>query len=458
VNVAGGSGTARAYRPAAPDRSHRLGRRLCSALCWLTLGLGLGLWWVDTPAGSLTGSAEVLTAAGRITGLVAGYVLLLQVLLMSRVGWLERWVGAHDLLQWHRELGGFLVLGVLAHTGLTLVGYARTSRTSVSRETWLMLTTYQDMVSAFLATGIVVATGVLALRALRRRLPYEVWYYLHLSTYLVLLLGYGHQFAYGQELTARAAGRWYWLLLYLGVLACLAWGRLVAPLLLNLRHRLRVLAVTAEGADTISIYIGGRRLGDLQVRAGQFFRWRFLAPGCRWQAHPFSLSAAPNEHWLRLTVKIVGDHTERLRDLAPGVRVLAEGPSGVFTAERRQRTRALLIAGGSGIAPIRALLEELPSGPVVIYRASTEADLVFRRELDALTEQRGGRVWYVLGGRDDPLPRRLFTPRGLRELVPDVGRRDVYLCGPQGLVDTSRRVLRRLRVPRRQIHCDPFEF
>jgi ferredoxin-NADP reductase len=46
----------------------------------------------------------------------------------------------------------------------------------------------------------------------------------------------------------------------------------------------------------------------------------------------------------------------------------------------------------------------------------------------------------------------------MRELVPDIRHRDVYLCGPAGLVDISVATLRRLRVPRRQIHLDPFEF
>jgi predicted ferric reductase len=321
-----------------------------------------------------------------------------------------------------------------------------------------MLTTYQDMISPFVATGVIVAIGVLAIRAIRRVLPYEIWSYLHLTTYLVLLLSYGHQFAVGQELTNPGFGRWYWIGLYVVVLAGLAWGRVLGPLVLNIRHRLRVAQVVYEAPDTVSIYIRGRRLPDLDARAGQYFRWRFLTRGCWWQAHPFSLSAAPNGQWLRLTVKVVGDHTADLLYLRPGVRVFAEGPSGVFTADRRIQHRALLIAEGSGIAPIRALLEELPSGAAVIYRARSEQELVFREELEWLARDRGAQVWYVLGRPDDPEPKQVFTPRGMRHLVPDVRRRDVYLCGPEGLVSTSVKTLRRMRVPRRQIHLEPVEF
>jgi ferredoxin-NADP reductase len=242
------------------------------------------------------------------------------------------------------------------------------------------------------------------------------------------------------------------------VAGCLLWGRLIGPLWLNARHRLRIAQVVTEMPGIVSIYIGGRRLDRLKARAGQYFRWRFLTRGRWWQAHPFSLSAAPNGEWLRLTVKMVGDHTRDLQHLREGVRVFAEGPSGVFTADRSVRKRALLIAGGSGIAPIRALLEDLPPGTIMIYRARSADELVFREELEWLARERGAFIWFVLGGRDEPGPRNLFTPKGLHDLVPDVFHRDIFLCGPPALVEASVKVLRRLRIPRRQIHLDPFEF
>ncbi len=425
---------------------------------WGGLAVGLALWWINTPPGSVEGVAVELTEAGRITGLIAGYALLVQVLLMSRVRWLEHRIGANDLMQWHRDIGGLLVVMVLAHVALIVVGYAGQEGASVRAETWTVLTTYEDMVSAFVATGLLVGIGLLSIRAIRAIVRYEVWYRLHLTSYAVLLLSYGHQFATGRELSTSALGRWYWVGLYWFVLACLAWGRIIRPLLLNARHRLRVAEVVDEGPGMFSVYVSGRRLHEVRARAGHFFRWRFLSRDTWTQAHPFSLSAAPNRDWLRLTIKAVGKHTERLRWLDPGTRVFAIGPSGVFTADRRTRNRALLVAAGSGIAPIRALLEDLPPGAVVIYRAATEDDLIFRDELDWLAQQRDAEIVYVVGSRNDPGPQHTMSTRGLRRLVPDVSRRDVYLCGPAGLVNDTVRTLRRLHVPRRQIHLDPFDF
>lgn len=377
--------------------------------------------------------------------------------MMSRLPLLERWVGGERIARLHRDVGATLLVAVLAHAALILVGYADLEDNSVLTEAGVLLRDHEDMVSAFAAAGILVLVGLTGIRAIRTALPYELWHALHLSSYAVLLLGFGHQFSNGAQLFRPGPVRTGWIAAYALVVAALLGGRVVAPLAFNLRHRLRVADVVAESPDTISIYLTGERLERLDLLGGQFFRWRFLTRGCWWQSHPFSVSAAANGRWLRLTVKVVGRHTADLRDLEPGTRVWAEGPSGTFTAAHRTRERALLIAGGSGITPIRAMLEELPPGAALIYRARTPADVLLHRELDWLAEARDTSIWYVVGSRHDPGPRQVLSPEGLRRLVPDVARRDVYLCGPPGLVEEALRALRRAGVPRRQIHLATFE-
>jgi predicted ferric reductase len=442
-----------------PGRLRAGNHLLVVMMFWITLAASVELWWLDTPADSVTGPGGAMVAAGRITGLVAGFILLVEILTMSRVSWLEDWFGAHGLLLWHRSLGGMLVLLVPAHAVLLIFGYRAGSKTSPLDETWLVLTTMKDMVSAFVATGVLVVAGILAIRAIRRRMPYELFHLLHMSMYAVLIAGYGHEFALGAQLMRPGFGRWYWISLHVFVVACVIWGRLLEPVVFNVRHRFVVVEVVREADGWASIYVAGRRLDRLEAQAGQYFRWRFFSRGCWWQSHPFSMSAAPNREWLRVTVKAVGRHTTELQEVPVGARVWLSGPSGAFTPDSRQRRGgALLIAGGSGIAPVRALLEAMPADTVLLYRASSEEELIFRDELDSLAYQRGARVCYILGSRNDPWPRRVFTPAGLRELVPDVKQRDVYLCGPEGMISSAIKTLRRLRVRRRQIHLDPFEF
>jgi predicted ferric reductase len=434
------------------------GNRLLTILLFFSgLATSVSFWLFDTPGGSVNDTATLMLAAGRVTGLVSGYILFVQLLMMSRVSWLEEWVGARDLLRWHRWLGTSLVVGVLAHIVLIVYGYALTAQSGVVSQGWTIITTFPDMMKAVIATGILVVITLTSIRFARSRLPYEFWHLLHFAGYLVLLLGYGHQVATGADLSGKFSSV-FWPGMSALVISALVWGRLIEPLWLNARHRFEVAEVVSEGTNTFSIYIDGKKLEKLPAQAGQFMRWRFLTRNGWWQSHPFSLSAAPNKEWLRLTVTAVGGHTSRLANMQPGTPVWASGPFGVFTAQRRTRRRALLIAGGSDIAPIRALLEDMPPDTIVIYRASRPDELVFRGELEELAERRDAWVRYIVGSRNDPGPKRLFTPPGLLGLVPDVSRRDVYLCGPPGLVEAAVSTLRDLDVPESQLHLDPFEF
>jgi predicted ferric reductase len=201
----------------------------------------------------------------------------------------------------------------------------------------------------------------------------------------------------------------------------------------------------------------GRHLDRLPARAGQFMLWRFPGHNRWWQVNPFSLSAAPNGASLRLTAKAVGSTSAGLRDLPVGTRVFAEGPYGAFTSLRRTRESTLLIAGGVGVTPVRALLEELTGPAVVLYRVQTAADAVLLAEMQALAAARGAEV-HVLPGRTgagDP-PNTPFEPAALVTRVPDIRERDVFVCGPPAMTGAVLRSLRALGVPRRQIHAERF--
>ncbi|GAA1892421.1 ferredoxin reductase family protein [Asanoa iriomotensis] len=440
-----------------PARRGATGRRALVLLFWVGLVLAVVPWWLATPAGSLGDTGAIALAAGRIVGLVAGYVMLVQILLMSRLRLLDRLAGEELMTRWHRDIGGALIVAVLAHMALILVGYGSLDGYNPLVEARVLIVDVPDMLEAFLSAGILTAVGLFSVRAVRNALPYELWRWLHMSTYLVLYLSFGHQFSLGQQLFKPGLVRTGWIAAYIGVVVILAYGRVIAPLIFNLRYGLRVADVVAEGPDTISIYLTGRHLDRLKLLGGQWFRFRFLARGLWWQSHPFSVSAAKNGRWLRLTVKVVGAYTRELRDLDSGARVWAIGPRGSFTAAQRTAPRSLLIAGGIGITPIRAMLEELPPGATLIYRASTPADVVLQREIDWLARARDLDVWYVIGARTDPGPRQVMSPNGLRQLVPDLERRDVWLCGPAGFVEAAQKTVRRAGVRRKKIHLAAFE-
>ncbi|MEU2732017.1 ferric reductase-like transmembrane domain-containing protein [Streptomyces griseoviridis] len=419
----------------------------------------LGLWWHTTP--SIADDSGRILNAGRITGLLAGYLMALVVLQMARVPALERRVGSDRVARWHAMSGRYTICLVIAHVFLTMWGYALQAGKSVSdvvQQTVDSVDQLPDMGKAAIGTGLLFLIALISIGGVRKRIPYDAWYHVHLLTYAAVFLTFWHQISTGNDFAVEPAAKTFWYGLYGVVTALVLWYRILTPIRLNLRHRMRVEAVIEETPGIVSVLIGGRKLHRMGAQAGQFFRWRFLAPGMRFSSHPYSLSAAPRPGMLRITVKAIGDHSARLRELTPGTRVWAEGPYGAMTAQRRSRGKVLLVAGGVGITPMRALFETLPGAAgdiTLLYRANTTQDLALWDELAVIAEDRGARLMYAVNSPDGERPD--ISADRLRQKLPDIEQHDVFMCGPAGFAQSVYEALRGAGVPARRIHHESFE-
>jgi len=430
-------------------------RALGLAVVWtLVLGNGAAIFWLWANGGNLSGrtTGEALTSVARITGLLSAYLALIQVVLLARLPALESLVGFDRLTVWHRWNGHATIDLVVAHVFFSVWGYALMDKFSIGKEISTMIGggVYPGMITATVGTAFLLAVVATSYVIVRRRLRYEWWYAVHLFAYAGIALAWFHQIPTGNELVLDTVAADYWRALYVATLALIVGFRVVVPIANAFRYRLRVAEVVEEGPDVVSIRIAGRNLDRLQTQPGQFFQWRFLDRW--WTAHPFSLSEAPDGHSFRITVKALGDHSASLASTPVGTRVLAEGPFGVFTDAMQRRAKRLLIAGGIGITPVRALVERSAGDDVVVYRALREDELVLRDELDDL----GVVVHYVVGDHAAPGGEHLLSPEHLLELVPDLAERDVYVCGPPGMTDFAVRSVRAAGAPRRHIHIEKF--
>ena len=417
-------------------------------------------------------TADVIARTAALAGLLGAYLALVQVVLLTRVPLLERVAGFDRLTHWHRWNGHACVWLVVIHVVLQIQGYAMPTHRTFGGQFWDMVANglFPGMVTATVGTFLLLLVGYSSVAIARRHMRYEAWYAVHLTAYAGIALSWFHEIPTGGDLNpANLAGpptptglgqpvEWhanYWRGLFIATLVALAW-RVAEPVLHAFRHQMRVAEVTSEGADATSIRITGRKLDKLRAKPGQFFIWRFLAPGQWWAAHPFSLSAAPDGQSFRITAKAVGDHTRALRDLQPGTRVVAEGPFGDFTEAARRHDKVLLVAGGIGITPVRALLERMEGDIVAIYRVIHANDIVFADELAELERLRGVKVHYVVGDHATPEGSNLLSTEHLHSLVPDLEERDVYLCGPPAMTDVTQRYLRHAGVHRRRLHIERF--
>ncbi|MFJ6392847.1 ferric reductase-like transmembrane domain-containing protein [Streptomyces sp. NPDC091972] len=427
-----------------------------AAAAGLGLGISLALSIGAQTVSALNAPGGLATALGRVAGMLSGYVMVIVILLSARIPPLERALGQDRLIVWHRRLAPWGLYLLLAHAVLITVGYARAARTGILAEIGRLLWSYPGVLSASVGSTLLLAAGITSYRRARRRMKYETWWAVHLYTYLGLGLSFVHQIDTGAPFVGHPLATAWWTSLWVGALIVVLAFRVGLPLYRSVRHDLRVAQVSCVGPNTWSIVLRGRQLENLPTAGGQFMMWRFLRREMWWQAHPYSLSAAPQAGHLRITVKELGDHSTALPRLTPGTRVAFEGPYGVFTADARQSRNVLLVGAGVGTTPIRALLDDLPRDThvVVLLRGRRPQDIAHLDEFERLITKRHGLLHTLTGPREEV---RLDAP-SLHALVPDIADRDVFVCGPDEFTRAVVTAAGDTGVPARHIHREDFAF
>ena len=416
----------------------------------LAVSLPVAVQGLGTPGGIANG-------IGILTAMLGTYFALLGCVLMARIPWIEREVGQDRLVAWHRKLGPYALVLIALHLVFTTIGYSQATQTNVVLELFRITFGMAWMLPAMAGFLLMIGLGVISWRRIRSRMKYETWLTAHQYFYLAIALAFGHQLEAGSVFIGHELAKWAWIGLYIAVAAAILVWRFALPLARTLRHGARVAAVVPIDHESAHVYISGRNFDALQAQGGQWFTFRFGTRSWWWQGHPYSLSAAPTNSGMRITVKNLGDQSGALTTMKPGTRVLLEGPYGAFRVDRLHTNQVVLIAAGIGITPIRALLEELPLhvSATVIYRVHEEpAPLV--DELRRFEQGSGGRIQvFVVPGTRHEYP---MNARQLRQAAPHISSSDVFLCGPTAFVDAVTSSARELGVPASHIHAELFEF
>ena len=208
------------------------------------------------------------------------------------------------------------------------------------------------------------------------------------------------------------------------------------------------------------MYISGRHLDKWPAKPGQYVLVRFLSKRFIWQEHPFSMSAVPVDDTLRLTIRKLGDYTNLIPNLKVGSRVLVSGPFGRFTSDVALTDKRLFVAGGVGITPLGTLIRQaIADGKdcALLYGNRTLKDVIFKKELAEL-KLKGLKLYPVFSDAPKNYQGEAGYIDGARiaRLVPDFVKRDVYVCGPQPMMDGVIADLRATKLPPEQLHFERF--
>jgi predicted ferric reductase len=401
---------------------------------------------------------------GKRFALMGFMILALQVLLAGRLKWITRHFGFDILIRFHRYMGLFGVLLVVAHPLLLALGGAG----------WWLFTSTDVRWYIWVAKAVLtllLLNIVLSLFQGRFRLKFEGWRRYHdILAPVIFILGFLHsRFAGGDFVIVPL--QWFWAIMLGLSVAVFIYHRLIRPWRLS-RRPYRVVDVQQESETVWTVKLvppkGEKRYDYLPgpFHFLTFHRGRNLPV----EEHHWTISSSPSEmDTISSTIKELGDFTATIGQTKPGDTATAHGAFGRFSYVLHPGEKNLVfIAGGIGITPLMSMLRHMRDtqstiSVVLLYGNRNEEDIVFRQELSEI--ETGGsprlKVVHVLSkpregwsgetGRIDGQKIQQFCGKNLREKA-------FYLCGPPALVSASIKNLRDLSVADAKIHVEVFAF
>jgi 3-ketosteroid 9alpha-monooxygenase subunit B len=226
-------------------------------------------------------------------------------------------------------------------------------------------------------------------------------------------------------------------------------------------YTLRVADVVVETPDARSVVfeVPPEHASAFSYTAGQFLTLRIPSEQTGSVARCYSLSSAPHENRVQVTVKRTdGGYGSGwlCTSLKPGMTLDVLAPAGVFCPSSVDED-FLLFAGGSGVTPVMAILKtvlEEGSGRVVlVYANRDERSVIFAGELASLAKRYGDRL-VVIHWLESV--QGLPDVSQLRGLASAYTSHEAFLCGPAPFMAAAREALGQLGVPRERVHIEKF--
>lgn len=236
----------------------------------------------------------------------------------------------------------------------------------------------------------------------------------------------------------------------------------------------KVIKVVPENHDINSLYLETTDAGFSGRKAGQYASIRIMRPEGWSEPHPFTIAGAPEDPFIRLTIKKEGAFTTAIEQLKTGDPVKCMGPLGVFCKDIDTKPSIVMIAGGVGITPFMCVLRHFRNiragNAVSLFWANRGKDeIIGGDEIKAMSQELNLTVIHALS-RDDNAPGYYETsyPRMLYEkgrLNDEIFKRHgvaadaaFYLCGPPPMMESARADLQKLGIAPEAVAQEKFSW
>lgn len=386
---------------------------------------------------------------GEVIGSTNIILMACALFLSTRPKWAEPFFGGLDRMYiTHRRTATAAFLLIFVHV-----------LTVPITTTNLTLGNYLAMIAFVGITSIVLVT-------LAPRIPflskltgstYEGWKNLKRYIGIFFIIAFIHALTIPAPLDALVAITWVQIFFIIGAVSYLyteLFGRFFKKYL-----PYTVEAVKHPNAASTEVTLRPKRNPIRKHRAGQFLFVRFPGDKTLDESHPFTISSAPSEDTLRLTVKASGDFTRYLfRHLKTGTDAVIEGAYGMFNYKTGGQ-KQVWIAGGIGLTPflsfIRDIDGDLEHDVDFYYNVRHPEEALFLDEIKGAAVANPRLKVHV---RFSAIDGSLTVDEVVKNAGGDLQASDIYLCGPLPMVQAFTAKFQEHGVPARNIHYEEFNF
>jgi predicted ferric reductase len=386
--------------------------------------------------------------AGEIIGSNNIILMAISLFLSTRPKWAEPFFGGLDKMYvTHRHTSTAAFLLIFVHI-LTVPISAH----------WVL----GNYLAVIAATGIVT----IALISLAPRIPYlnritggtyEGWKSLKKYIGIFFIVAYIHALTIADPLHAFIAINWVQIFFIIGAVSYLyteLFGRFFKKFL-----PYTVEAVNHPNGSTTEVVLRAKKDPIQRQRAGQFLFVRFPSDRTLNESHPFTISSAPHEDVLRVTVKASGDFTRALfSNLQPGMEAVVEGAHGMFDY-KTGGAKQIWIAGGIGLTPFLSFLRDMDGNlnqdVDFYYTVRHKDEALFLDEIETAAKKNSRLKAHIRFSATDG---SLTADDIVKNAGGNVSGHHVYMCGPFAMVQVFEKKFLALDVPAKNIHYEEFNF
>jgi predicted ferric reductase len=387
--------------------------------------------------------------AGEIIGSTNIILMACSLFLSTRPKWAEPYFGGLDKMYvTHRHTSTAAFLLIFVHV-LTV---------PISVTGWKL--------GNYLAVIAFVGIVSIVLISLAPRIPflnkltggtYEGWKNLKKYIGIFFIIAYLHPFFITSPLDAFIAINWVQIFFIIGTISYLyteVFGGLFKKYV-----PYTVDAVNHPNGSTTEVVMRAKKDPIKRQRAGQFLFVRFPGDRTLNQSHPFTISSAPHEDVLRVSVKASGDFTRALfSDLKPGMDAVVEGAYGMFDYKTGGQ-KQIWIAGGIGLTPFLSFLRDMDGNLAhdvdLYYTVRHKEEALFLDEIKAAAKKNPRLKTYIRFSSTDGSLNIDDIVRNAGGMVND---HHVYMCGPLPMVQAFEKKFLSLGLPKGNIHFEEFNF